>query len=202
MSRVRPRATVGVDTLAYDVDIGSREDISLDYVARIRVHYLMAQHTSLLRQVQSANTRAGALIALMALIATRLTLDAQAGAVVGPAGALIALKAVVLVGCLMVVLPYYPGRRAQRRVATMERFSWIALSSPSMTADDYADFARTAEVSQMAVSTAHANAALARSLAGKLRWLRASMIAAMGDVALTAVIYAGARSPYYSTLWG
>ena len=192
LRRVDEAAEDGLEALSYGVDIGSRERITRDYAARIRMDFLAAQNASLVRQTQFADTKASALLALIGLVGVRVALDAQ-GAALGPSLiALFAVKGLVLTFCMVALMPRFPGPEAQRRQAGQERFSWVALTAPGMTPGLYAEFARTAEVSQLVVSAAYSNAVVSGVLARKFRFLRLAFQLAIVDVVGTLAYYTGA----------
>ena len=185
----KPTGAGGLRELDYGLDIGSREHISRDYASRIRLDYLAAQNMGLLRQTQFADTKASALLALIGLIAARVAIDLS---VIGPVEvALYGVKTLVLALCLMVLLPRYPNGEARRAQADHELFSWVALTAPGVTPERYAGFMRAAEVSQLVVSAAYANAVVARVLLSKFRYLRAAFLAALLDVGLTVAYLLG-----------
>ena len=70
----------------------------------------------------------------------------------------------------------------------------MALSCNSVRPEAYAEFARTAEVSQLIVSAAYSNACIARVLALKFAFLRAAFILAIVDVLGTIAYYVDMRS--------
>jgi hypothetical protein len=172
----------GVD---FSLDIGSRENVSLDYVSQFRVQFLVAQNQGLLRQTQFADTKAGTLLALVGLVATSLAARFDPNAVGADDVALFGLKALVLCLCLMVLMPRFPSGALRRSQARRELFSWVALSSPDVSPERYAAFARSAQASELVVSAAYNNAVIARILLRKFLFLRAAFLAAILDVILT-----------------
>jgi hypothetical protein len=187
-----PDYTGRLADLDFGVDIGSREQISRDYASRIRLDYLSAQNMGLLRQTQFADTKASALLALIGLVAGRIAFDLSAASVGVAEIALFAVKGLVLALCLLVLLPRYPSGPQRAAQAACERFSWVALTAPGQTAKEYAAFIRTAEVSQLQVSAAYANAVVAQVLLRKFRLLRAAFLVALLDVGLTILYLLGA----------
>lgn len=182
-------APSGIDALALDVDIASREGVTLDYASSFRIAYLTAQSAALVRQTQFADAKATAVLAFAGLIAARVVGSFDLNMLSVAELAMLALKALILFFCLMVLTPRYPGgplRDAQHR---RERYSWVALSAPACDADDYAGFVRSAEVSQLVLSMARANHAVSRVLLRKFRFLRAAFLLACADVVFTAVYF-------------
>lgn len=180
-----------LEDLPLDRDIGSREQVSIDYAARIRFQFLAEQCATLVRQTQFADAKASAVLALVGLVGARVAIDLE-GMALGPVEiALFAMKAAVLSLALLVLIPRYPDAAGRRAQWERERFSWAALTAPGYGPDAYAEFARTAQISQMVVSMARANAAVSRILLRKFRYLRAGFFAAIADVGLTVGYYLG-----------
>lgn len=177
-----------IDELPLDRDISSREGLSLDYMARVRIAYLIGQNQSMVTQTQFADAKAGALLAFVGLLATRgpgATVDIGS---LGQIGLMtLGLHAAALVSCIIVLYPRYAGRDVRRELARRERFSWPALSSENVLAGDYAAFMRGAQLSQLVTSVARSNHALATILLSKFRWLRAAFALAVADVAMLAL---------------
>ena len=181
-----------LDSLPLDCDIGSREAVSVDYAARIRLQYLAEQTATLVRQTQFADAKASAVLALAGLVAARVAIDVHQ-MTLGPLEiGLFASKGLVLALCLLVLIPRYPGGPQRRAALAQERFSWVALSAPGYEPDDYAEFARTAQISQLVVSMARSNVHVSRVLLRKFRYLRAAFQFAILDVCLTLAYYLGA----------
>ena len=179
-----------IETLKLDQNLASHEGISTDQMTRVRLAYLQGQNATLVQQTQFADAKAGALLAMIGLIATR-----GPGAAFDPAQVtaeglvLVLLHAAGLLACLIVLIPRYVGKEARLRLAAKERFSWPALAAygdGEGGGDGYAEFARTAQVSQLIVSLARANAALAGILHRKFAWLRAAFIIGGLDLAFIA----------------
>ncbi|MFN3262529.1 MAG: hypothetical protein ACE37J_18440 [Pikeienuella sp.] len=175
-----------IDSLPLDRNLASQEGISTDQMTRVRLAYLQGQNATLVQQTQFADAKAGALLAMIGLIATRGPGAAFDPTQVTAEGlALVLLHASGLLACLIVLIPRYVGKEARLRLAARERYSWPALASYDGS-DGYADFARTAQVSQLVVSLARANAALAGILHRKFAWLRAAFLIAGLDLAFIA----------------
>lgn len=177
-----------IDDLPLDRDISSREGVSLDYMARVRIAYLMGQNQAMVTQTQFANAKAGALLAFVGLIATRgpgavVEMDAMTPGMAG----LLGLHGLALICCIVVLYPRYASHDMRRRMARQERFSWPALSARDYLAEDFAAFMRGAQLSHLVTSVARSNHALAAILLQKFRWLRAAFALAVIDVALMAL---------------
>lgn len=183
-----------LDALSLDVDIGSREQVSRDQAARIRIQFLCEQCAILARQTHFADTKAAALLALAGVVGARVTMEAEAITLTALEGGMLALTAAVLLLCLLVLMPRYPGARLQAAIADRERFSWVSLSAPGQGPDAYAEFARSAEISQIIVSIARTNAAMAQVLHRKFRRLRLAFQLALADIALAALHHLDAET--------
>lgn len=187
---IEPRDGGPLDALVCDPElIVSREGVSTDDVARIRAQVLVEQGAVLVRQTQFADAKATAVLAFSGLVASRVALDLDVARLGAAEVALIGLKATVVVFCLLALMPRYPRGATRRTLAELERTSWVALSAPGFSADDYARFMRGAQVSQLVTSMARSNHALARLLSRKFRYLRGAFLLAMADVAATLVYY-------------
>lgn len=174
-----------IDDLPLDRDISSREGVSLDYMARVRIAYLMGQNQAMVTQTQFADAKAGALLAFTGLIATRgpgavVDIEVMTAAMV----AVLAFHGAVLTCCIVVLYPRYASHDVRRRLAREERFSWPALSAWDVSDDDFAEFMRGAQLSQLVTSVARSNHALAAILLRKFWWLRAAFALAVADVAM------------------
>ena len=179
--------STSIDDLPLDRDVTSKEGVSLDYMARVRIAYLMGQNQTMVAQTQFADAKAGALLAFIGLVATRgpgATIDLAA---ITPSATLqIALHAASLICAIVVLYPRYASLDARRRMIREERFSWPAIAADGFEADDYADFMAGAQLSQLVVSVSRSNHALSRILLAKFAWLRAAFVIAVVDVAVMA----------------
>lgn len=181
-------AAFSIEDMPMGGDISSREGVSLDYMARVRIAYLMGQNQSMVAQTQFADAKAGALLAFIGLVATR-----GPGAVTDlssiswEVAALIVLHASALVCAIVVLYPRYASYDVRKRMATEERFSWPALAADGFAAYEYCDFMRGAQLSQLVASVARSNHALAGILLKKFGWLRAAFAIAAIDVSYMAV---------------
>ncbi len=177
-----------LDGMPLDVDISSREGISLDYIARVRIAFLLGQNGAMVTQTQFADAKAGALLAFIGLLATRGPGAVTDFSTITPDNMLqVGLHAATLMCCIIVMFPRYSGHSKRRQMIEDERFSWPALSAGSFSADDFVDFMRGSQLSQMVASVARSNYALAEILLRKFAWLRAAFGIAVVDVALIAL---------------
>lgn len=177
-----------IEDVPLDRDITSREGISIDQTARVRLAFLLGQNQAMVAQTQFADAKAGALLAIIGLLATRgpgASFDAGGGG--GDQLFAIALHAAALISCMVVLFPRYAGGALRARLAARERFSWPALTAKGVSADTYADFMQSAQVSQLMISVARSNQAMATILLRKFAWLRAAFGIAIIDFFFIAV---------------
>ncbi len=183
-------AAPDLDSLSFDVDLASREGVSLDYISRIRVEYLLGQNAALYGQVRFADAKAGILLAIIALLsafAAPALVETLAGG--GPSAATGALSGALTVAvaavCLFALMPRFAGGDERRSRARGDRFSWPALATPAFTAPDYARFMRTAEVSQLVYSIAHSNSVVSDIVLRKFQLARLAYGLALADLCVT-----------------
>ena len=177
-----------IEHLIYDQDIASREGVSLDYMARVRIAFLLGQNQSMIAQTQFADAKAGALLAFIGLVATRGPGAVVEISAITPALVIqIALHGLALICAIIVLYPRYANHNLRRQMMLQDRFSWPALAGVGCTADDFAGFMRGAQLSQLVVSVARSNHALSAILLRKFTWLRAAFVIAIFDVALMAL---------------
>lgn len=179
-------AVTPVEEVAPDRDIASREGLSTDQLTRSRLSYLIAQNNSLVQQTQFADAKAGALLAVVGLVATRGTGGGGLGLIPVETVAFFALHIAVLVACLIVLIPRFVGWEARRALARAELFSWPALVTENPAEDHFPGFMRTAQASQLVMSLARANRSLASILHRKFAWLRIAFLLATADLGLLA----------------
>lgn len=181
-----------IEDLALDRDISSHEGISIDHTARVRLAYLLGQNNAMVAQIQFADAKAGALLAIIGLLATRGPGAAFDPATVTAATMVVtAMHAAALVCCVIVLFPRYAGRPLRAQLAMGERFSWPALTAEGMSGDTYADFMRGAQVSQLVISVARSNQAQAEILLRKFNWLRAAF-----GIGIVDFLFIAARAAY------
>lgn len=177
-----------IDEMPYDIDIASREGVSLDYIARVRIAYLMGQNGAMVTQTQFADAKAGALLAFVGLLATRGPgAVTDIGAIDLQVGLQILFHGAALIACIVVLYPRYASLDMRRKLIREERYSWPALSVEGYPAEDFVEFMRGAQLSQLVASVARSNHALAAILLRKFAWLRAAFLIAIGDVLMMAL---------------
>lgn len=177
-----------LEDLPLDSDITSREGVSLDYIARVRVAYLLGQNSAMVTQTQFADAKAGALLAFVGLLATRGPGAVTDFTVITIENIFqVGLHAAAIVCCLIVLYPRYANKEIRQKMMSTERFSWPALASGNYSAEEFVDFMRGAQLSPMLASIARSNHALAGILMRKFAWLRAAFAVAVIDVAVMAL---------------
>lgn len=174
-----------IDEVTLDVDIGSREGISLNYVTRDRMAFALGQNQTMITQTQFADAKAGAMLAFLGLIATRgpgAVMEVTSGAASPEVILQLLLHAAALICCLIVLFPRYASLDARRSLYEYDRFSWTALTGKGHSPEDFSDFMRTAEISQLVMSVARSNHTLAMILLSKFSWLRWAFAFGVADV--------------------
>ncbi|MEM7267939.1 MAG: Pycsar system effector family protein [Pseudomonadota bacterium] len=182
-----------LEDLPLDVDVESREGVSINYISRDRVAYLIGQNHAMVTQTQFADAKAGAVLAFVGLVASRGPGDVTGlgvEALTWDGAILICAHAAALICCLIVLFPRYANYDVRSTLSAQERFSWPSLTAKEMTADRYAAFMRTVDISQMVISISRSNHALAAILHRKFAWLRAAFAMAIIDVILIGARFA------------
>ncbi|MEM7767555.1 MAG: Pycsar system effector family protein [Pseudomonadota bacterium] len=186
MSEEEPAKTL--DTLALDVDIGSREQLSVDQLTRSRLQFVLGQNAAIVQQIQFADAKAATLLALTGVLAYGLTYEVLSvplpilAVLLGLTGAVIAL-------CLLAVMPRIRDGGSGAELYKRDPFSWPALSAKGFDADTHADFLRTSQASHLVMAVARSNVAIAAVLSRKYSLLRAALWLAIADLV---VIFAAA----------
>ena len=176
-----------MDKLDLDLDIGSKEQLSVDQLTRSRLQFALGQNQSIIQQTQFADAKAATLLALTGVLALAVTGEAVPVAREFVAG-LLGLTILVIGICLMALLPRVAPRKTVESLHEIDRFSWPALTADGYAADAHAEFLRTSQASQLVMAVARSNAAIAKILARKYLYLRTALILAMVD--LTAILAA------------
>ena len=183
-----------LESLPLDLRIQGSEGLDPNHASRLRMQFLVSQQASLVTQTQFADAKAAALMTLLGLVALNGPVR------IGPPGpqeidaiAIFVLMFVAIGFAIWAIIPRFPGAGLSRRLRRRDRFSW-----PMLTADDYdalahARFMRTAEASQLVMSIAQANAAMARVLRLKFVALRIAFVVASIDLALIMLNVVGLR---------
>jgi len=155
---------------------------------RARIHYLVAQHQSLIAQTQFADAKAAALMTLVGVIALRGPLgDAKFS--VWPLGLLVGgLLAAAIVSCLWAIIPRYPRATPFAQRKGVRAFAWTSLASDGWGEERYAEFVRDGAFAELMQALAESNLGALRVLAKKFRamWF-ASICAILGVLVVVAV---------------
>lgn len=183
-----------LDTLPLDRALEGLEGLDANHASRMRMQFLVGQHTSLITQTQFADAKAAALMTLMGLVALNGPMKIRPD---GPpeidALAIFVLMIVSIGFAIFAIVPRFPDRGLCRQISRRDRFSWPALVSPDYDPEAHAAFMRTAEASQLVMSVAESNGAVARVLHRKFRYLRIAFILGAADLALIVLYVAGLR---------
>ena len=179
----KPRS-FDIESMDFDRPIGGTEGLDVNHASRLRMQFLASQHASLVTQTQFADAKAAAVMTLMGLVA--LNGPVKIGA--GPPGAdavLIFCLMIASIGCAMwAIIPRYPDQKLNKLIKRRDRFSWPALVAQGYEPLDHAEFMRTSEATQLIMSIAQTNGAMARVLRRKFQFLRAAFLLASLDLAL------------------
>ena len=164
-----------IDEMELDVDIGSHEGLSLNYITRDRMAFVLGQNQTMIKQTQFADAKAGAMLAFLGLIATRgpgAVTEVEASTASPELIMQLILHAAALICCLIVLFPRYAKLDARKNMYDFDRFSWPALTGGGASPDGFTAFMRTSQVSQLVASIARSNHTLAAILLSKFGWLR------------------------------
>lgn len=159
--------------LDYNLDLKGCEGLDINYVSRIRSQYLFTQHQTMITQMQFADAKAAALIALIGFIAFRGPIKLEEISNLGSFGYLFLMCAgLAVVFTLLSVFPQYPSKTKRDKLSSSDRWSWPALASDALKPEDFSDYMRTSEVSQLLHSISISNSYIANILLSKYRMLR------------------------------
>lgn len=168
-----------------DLTLKGAEGLDVNHASRLKMQFLAAQHTSMVTQVQFSDAKAAALMTVMGLIAmngpVRIT-TTRPDDLLATAVFVVMIAAVAV--AIAVLIPRYPNGGLSQQIKRRERFSWPALAAQGYEPLAHADFVRRAEASQLIMSIAQTNGALARLLHRKFRLLRVAFILGAIDLAL------------------
>jgi hypothetical protein len=191
-----PHPSFDIETLPLDLPLGGREGVDANELSRLRLQFLVGQHASLVAQTQFADAKAGALMALLGLVALNGPVAFGGD---GPpqldALVIFVIMVVAIAFAVWAIVPRYPGADRARLMRRSERFSWPALTGGGYDPEAHAGFMRTAEASQLVMSIAHANATMARVLRLKFRALRIAFLLGSADLLLIMLYVVGLRLP-------
>jgi hypothetical protein len=183
-----------IERLPVDLRIGGTEGLDVNHASRLRMQFLTSQQASLVAQTQFADAKAGALMALLGLVA--LNGPVKVGTAGPPEVDAVAIFVTMILAigfAVWAIIPRFPSARRARLMTRSDRYSWPALASRDYDAAQHAAFMRTAEASQLVMSIAHANASMARVLRRKFVSLRIAFVLASADLALIMLYVVGLR---------
>ena len=162
-----------LDDLELNIALEGCEGLDVNYVSRIRAQYLFIQHQTMITQMQFADAKAAALIALVGVAAVRGPIPIGQPEAYGTIGyAFLMCAGFSIMFAILSVFPRYPSKRRRESLSDSDRWSWPALTSSQLNAEAFADYIRTAEVSQLVHSIAISNSFIAKILLSKYRMLR------------------------------
>jgi len=184
-----PGPAEGLDALALDVDIGSKEQLSVDQLTRSRLQFALGQNAVIVQQTQFADAKAATLLALTGALAYGLSGEA-AGLAPPLLLGFLALTGGVIALCLLAVLPRIRTGQTGPALHERDRFSWPALTGDDYGDDEHADFLRTSQASQLVMAVARSNVAIASVLSRKYALLRAALWLALFELAALLVVAA------------
>lgn len=177
-----------LDEMSLPATDASVEGLDVNHASRARIQFLAAQSAALLTQTQFADAKAAALMTISGLLALNGPLDT---ATVSDASALLlasfALNAACIAGCFLSILPRFPASHTRAQIYRHDRFSWPGLIDTHHGEDDFPDFMRRAEASQLVLSLARANQATARVLHRKFAILRGTFLLGLSGLCLLAL---------------
>ncbi|MEM9045034.1 MAG: hypothetical protein AAGC81_10075 [Pseudomonadota bacterium] len=180
-----------LDSLDFGRSTESQEGVDLSHMARTRVQYLAAQSGTLVTQTQFADAKAAALMTLSGLLLFRgpagLTEDLATAPLLLFA---LALNAACVIACIWTLIPRVRPQGRAPELYGVERFSWVALSDGVANEEDFPEFMRTAQVSQLILSQARANQAVAKVLKQKFKVLRGAFLLGSASIAVIALHWA------------
>ncbi len=183
-----------IGCLPLEERIEGHEGLDVNHASRMRMQFLVGQHASLVTQTQFADAKAAALMTLMGLVALNGPVQIRAA---GPheVDALgIFVVMIMAIGCaIFSIIPRFPDAELCKLISRRDRYSWPALVSQDYTPLQHARFMRTAEASQLIVSVAQSNGAMARVLYRKFRFLRVAFLLGATDLLLIVLYVIGLR---------
>lgn len=174
-----------IEAIGLDTDIEGTEGLDVNHASRLRLHFLTAQHASLVTQIQFADAKAAALMTLMGLVA--LNGPVKVGETTPDdyfAIGIFVLMMSAIAMAITAIIPRYPDKDLNQKIKRVERFSWPSLVARGYAPLDHAKFMRQAEASQLIMSLAQTNSNMARVLQAKFRGLRIAFLVAALDLGL------------------
>jgi len=174
-----------LNELDLSLDLRGCEGLDINYVSRIRSQYLFTQHQTMITQMQFADAKAAALIALIGFITLRGPIKLDEIANLGVFGYIfIVCAGAAVLFTLLSVFPRYPSKAKRDSLILSDRWSWPALSSDKFMPEEFSDYIRTAEVSQLLHSLSISNSHVADILLSKYRMLRIGFVFGLATMLL------------------
>jgi hypothetical protein len=162
-----------IEAVELAASLAGREGVDPNHASRIRIQTLLDQNASLVQQTQFADAKAGGLVTVVGLLALKGPAPISGMAEMEPVALATGVaSALCILFCVLAVFPRYPAARVRAHLSDIDRFSWPSLTAPDFSADDYARYMQTAEVSQIVYSIARSNSAISRILLRKFQMLR------------------------------
>lgn len=181
-----------LNELDLSVDLHSCEGLDINYISRIRSQYLFTQHQTMITQMQFADAKAAALIALIGFITLRGPIKLNEIANLGLFGYIfLGCAGLAVVFTLLSVFPRYPSKAKRDVLVLSDRWSWPALASYENEPEEFSNYVRTAEVSQLLHSISISNCFVADILLSKYRMLRIGFIFGLITMLLVGVKITG-----------
>lgn len=178
--------------LEYNLDLQGCEGLDINYVSRIRSQYLFTQHQTMITQMQFADAKAAALIALIGFVTLRGPIKLDEVSNFGGFGNVFLICAgLAVLFTLFSVFPRYPSKANRDALCMSDRWSWPSLTSDTFKPEDFSDYMRTAEVSQLLHSLSISNSYVANILLSKYRMLRIGFMFGLATVLLVGVKVVG-----------
>lgn len=174
-----------IETIDLESQIEGAEGLDANNASRLRLHFLTAQHASLVTQIQFADAKAAALMTLMGLVA--LNGPVKVGETTPDdyfAIGIFVLMMTAIAMAITAIIPRFPDKDLNEKIKRVERFSWPALVARGYAPMDHAKFMRQAEATQLIMSLAQTNSNMAGVLHAKFRSLRIAFLIAALDLTL------------------
>ena len=191
-----PSQRRGFNIEALDAEIGldGTEGLDISQLGRIRMQFLATQHASLVSQTQFADAKAAALMTVMGLVALNgpVRISSVGSASIDAIAIFILIMATIGVAA-WAIIPRYPDKMLNKLINKRDRFSWPALVANGYEPLDHASFVRSADASQLIMSIAQTNSAMAGVLRRKFVVLRLAFLMAAIDLTLIVAFVLGAR---------
>jgi hypothetical protein len=181
-----------LNELELNLDLKGCEGLDINYVSRIRSQYLFTQHQTMITQMQFADAKAAALIALIGFITLRGPIKLDEISSLGSFGYIFLMCAgLAVVFTLFSVFPRYPSKAKRDALSSSDRWSWPALASDVFKPEEFSNYMRTAEVSQLLHSLSISNCYVADILLSKYRMLRIGFTFGLATMMLVGVKITG-----------